>query len=85
MAHHRGSVLRYLGEEVQEEEGVVKWMVYECMKTPTSAHCAAFTESYHSDYRPFLNQVRIPTRLFWARSVSEYSLRPTMYIMHIVL
>ena len=67
MAHHRGSVLRYLGEEVQEDEGVVKWMVYECMKTPTSAHCAAFTESYHSDYRPFLNQVRIPTRLFWAR------------------
>ena len=65
--HHRDILLSFLGPETREDDEVVKWMVYECMKTPTSAHCAALAELYYADYRPFLPQVRVPTRIFWAR------------------
>ena len=67
LSFHREGMRRYLGLEAHEDEEVVNWMTYECMKTPTEAHCAAFAESYHSDYRPFLPQVRLPTRIFTAR------------------
>jgi non-heme chloroperoxidase len=69
---HREAIRRYLGPEAQEDQEMVNWMTYECMKTPTEAHCAAFADSYHSDYRPFLLQVRLPVRIFWA----QYGLTP---------
>lgn len=67
LRHHTELIRQYLGPEADEDEEVVRWMTYECMKTPTEAHCAAISDSYHSDYRPFLPQVRLPTRIFWAR------------------
>jgi pimeloyl-ACP methyl ester carboxylesterase len=67
LRHHTNAVLAYLGAEAEKDEAVVKWMVYECMKTPTSAHVAAVTDSYRSDFRAFLPEVRLPTRIFWAR------------------
>lgn len=65
--HHMETIRVFLGPEAGEEEDVVKWMAYECMKTPTSANLAIFAESYRTDYRHFLPQVRIPTRIFWAK------------------
>jgi pimeloyl-ACP methyl ester carboxylesterase len=67
LQHHTTTVRGYFGPEADVDEDVVKWMVHECMKTPTSAHVTAVTESYRSDYRPFLSEVRVPTRTFWAR------------------
>ncbi|MEX2147464.1 MAG: alpha/beta hydrolase [Candidatus Rokuibacteriota bacterium] len=67
LRHHTELIRHYLGPEAGEDDEVVRWMTYECMKTPTEAHCAAITDSYHADYRPFLPQVRLPTRIFWAR------------------
>jgi non-heme chloroperoxidase len=67
LQHHTVTVRGYFGDEASVDEDVLRWMVYECMKTPTSAHVAAVTESYRSDYRPFLPEVRVPTRIFWSR------------------
>lgn len=72
LRHHIALIQQYLGPEAAEDDGVVRWMAYECMKTPTEAHIAAITDSYRSDYRPFLPYVRVPTRIFWAR----YGLMP---------
>ena len=52
--HHMETIRVFLGPEAGEEEDVVKWMAYECMKTPTSANLAIFAESYRTDYRHFL-------------------------------
>lgn len=67
LRHHRETIARYFGAEAREDAAVLDWMAYECMKTPTEAHCAAFAESYRSDYRPFLSHVRVPVRVFAAR------------------
>lgn len=67
LRHHTELIRQYLGAEAHEDEDVVRWMAHECMKTPTEAHCAAMSDSYHSDFRPFLPQVRLHTRIFWAR------------------
>lgn len=42
-------------------------MAYQCMKTPSAAHISIMTDSYYADYRPFLSQVRVSTRIFWAK------------------
>ena len=65
--YYSKSVRWMLGPDMALEEEVFNWMVYECMKTPTSTHCTTVTEAYHSDWRPFLPSVRIPTRVFWAK------------------
>jgi pimeloyl-ACP methyl ester carboxylesterase len=67
LRYHREILRSYLGPEWREEVGVLDWMAYECMKTPTSAHLSLMTDSYYADYRPFLSQVRVPCRLFHAR------------------
>jgi pimeloyl-ACP methyl ester carboxylesterase len=67
LVHHTALIRQYLGPEADADEDVVRWMAYECMKTPTEAHVAAISDSYHADYRPFLPAVRLPTRIFWAR------------------
>jgi pimeloyl-ACP methyl ester carboxylesterase len=67
LRHHTDAVLGYFGPDAERDEDVVRWMVYECMKTPTSAHVAAVTDSHRSDDRPFLSRVQVPARVFWAR------------------
>ena len=67
LRHHKKVILDYLGPESRLEERVVDWMAYQCMKTPSSAHVSIMTDSYYADYRPFLSQVRVPTRIFWAK------------------
>ena len=65
--YHKEIIREYLGPEftVAEREEEVAMMAYECMKTPTSAHISLMTDSYYSDYRPFLCKVKTPSRLFW--------------------
>lgn len=67
LAHHTDAVLAYFGPEVPRDEETVKWMVYECMKTPTPYHLAAVNDSYHSDFRPHMARVAVPTQIYWAR------------------
>ena len=67
LGHHKETIRVFLGPEAEEDEEVVQWMAYECMKTPTPANLAVFAESYRRDYRPFLPRVGIPTRIFWAK------------------
>lgn len=67
LRYHQEVLRRYFGPEVEPEEELVTWMAHECMKTPTAAHLAAIEEAYRTDWRPFLSQVRLPTRVFWAR------------------
>ena len=35
---HRKAVVDYFGPEAKVSEGLIDWMAYECMKTPTSTH-----------------------------------------------
>ena len=66
--HHKELIREYLGPEFSEAEWEeVAVIAYECMKTPTSAHISLMTDSYYSDYRPFLSKVEAPSRIFWAR------------------
>ena len=67
LQQHIGAVISYFGPEAERDEAVVRWMAYECMKTPTAVHIPVVRESYHSDFRPLLPKVRVPTRSFWAR------------------
>ena len=67
LRYEKQVVLNCLGPVAQEDEEVVNWMAYECMKTPTSAHCEGFREAYHADYWSFLPQVHLPTLIFWAK------------------
>ena len=67
LRHHKKVILDYLGPESLEEEGVVDWMAYQCMNTPSSAHISIMTESYYADYRPFLSRVQVPTQIYWAK------------------
>jgi pimeloyl-ACP methyl ester carboxylesterase len=67
LAHHTDAVREYFGPQVTRDEAVVKWMVYECMKTPTGAHLSAVTDSYHSDFRPHMSKVEVPTQIHWSR------------------
>ena len=67
LRHEREFVLNCLGPEAQDDEEAVRWLTYQCMKTPTSAACDAFDEAYHADYRSFLNQVELPAAVFWCR------------------
>jgi pimeloyl-ACP methyl ester carboxylesterase len=66
-AHHTDAVIEYFGPEAERDEANVNWMVYECMKTPTSAHLAAVTDSYHSDFRPHMSKVAVPSQIYWSR------------------
>ena len=67
LSFHHQLVRSYLGPEARESEAVVNGMVYECMQTPTTAYVSAATDSFYSDYRAFLSNVRVPTLIFWAR------------------
>lgn len=67
LMHHHEALVRQIGPEVSPDETDVRSMVYECMKTPTSAHTAILTEAYHADDRPLMSKVNIPSRVFWAR------------------
>jgi non-heme chloroperoxidase len=67
LAHHTDAVIAYFGPEAVRDEETVKWMVYECMKTPTPYHIAAVTDSYHADFRPHLSRVAVPNQIYWAR------------------
>lgn len=42
-----------------EEE--LHWMACEMMKTPTGVYCSILQDSWHSDFRPMLHQITIPT------------------------
>ncbi len=64
---HRKAVVDYFGPEAKVSEGLIDWMAYECMKTPTSTHRAAAWESYFADFRPVLKTMDVPSRVFWAR------------------
>lgn len=67
LQHHTSTVRGYFGPEAEVPEDTLRWMVYECMKTPTSAHATVVEESFRADYRPFMDEVRVPTRTFWSR------------------
>ena len=67
LQHHTNLVRGYFGPEAEVPEDTLRWMVYECMKTPTSAHATVVEESFRADYRPFMDEVRVPTRTFWSR------------------
>jgi pimeloyl-ACP methyl ester carboxylesterase len=67
LQHHTNTVRGYFGPDVEVPEETLRWMVYECMKTPTSAHATVVEESFRADYSPFMNEVRVPTRTFWSR------------------
>ena len=67
LQQHLDAVASYFGPEAERDEAVVRWMAYECMKTPTAVHLPVVSESYHADFRPLLSKVRVPTRIFWAR------------------
>jgi pimeloyl-ACP methyl ester carboxylesterase len=64
---HRKAVVDYFGPEAKVPDGLIDWMSYECMKTPTSTHRAAAWESYFADFRPVLTRMDVPSRVFWAR------------------
>ncbi|MBI4183303.1 MAG: alpha/beta hydrolase [Proteobacteria bacterium] len=67
LAHHTDAVVQYFGPTAERDQETVNWMVYECMKTPTSAHIAAVTDSYHSDFRPHMSRVTVPSQIYWSR------------------
>lgn len=67
LAHHTNAILDYFGPEVERDEETVRWMVYECMKTPTPYHIAAVTDSYHSDFTAHMAMVQVPTQIHWSR------------------
>ena len=64
---HRKGVVDYFGPEADVSEELIDWMSYECMKTPTGVHRAAAWESYFADFRPVLDRMTVPSRVFWAR------------------
>ena len=64
---HRKGVVDYFGPEADVSEELIDWMSYECMKTPTGVHRAAAWESYFADFRPVLDRMTAPSRVFWAR------------------
>ena len=70
LAYHRERVIEFLGPEFDQDSALVDRMTYECMKTPTHAHLEAADDSYHSDYRPTMARLRVPTTLF----VGKYGL-----------
>jgi non-heme chloroperoxidase len=67
LSYHRDIIREFFGPEVTADEGLIDWMAYECMKTPTNAHVAIWDEVYHSDYRPMMATVRVPSSVFWAK------------------
>jgi pimeloyl-ACP methyl ester carboxylesterase len=67
LAHHTDAILDYFGPDTQRDEATVKWMVYECMKTPTPYHIEAVTNSYHSDFTSHMARVSVPSQIYWAR------------------
>jgi pimeloyl-ACP methyl ester carboxylesterase len=67
LAHHTEAILGYFGPEAEHDDATVRWMVYECMKTPTPYHIAAVTDSYHSDFTGHMSTVAVPTQIYWAR------------------
>ena len=67
LAHHTDAILDYFGPKAERDEAMVKWMVYECMKTPTPYHIEAVTNSYRSDFTPYMARVSVPSQIHWAR------------------
>ena len=67
LQHHTNTVHGYFGPEAEVPEETLRWMVYECMKTPTSAHATVVEESFRADYSPFMAEVSVPARTFWSR------------------
>lgn len=67
LSYHREIIREFFGPEIRKDEGVISWMTYECMKTPTEAHVAIWDEVYHSDYRPMLATLRVACCLFWSK------------------
>ena len=73
LQHHTTTVRGYFGPAVEVPEETLRWMVYECMKTPTSAHATVVEESFRADYGPLMDEVCVPTRTFWSRHGSIQS------------
>lgn len=67
LAHHTDAVLGYFGPEAERDDQTVRWMVYECMKTPTPYHLAAMTDSFHSDFTGHMPRFQTPTQIYWSR------------------
>ncbi|MGH6926473.1 MAG: alpha/beta fold hydrolase [Propylenella sp.] len=67
IAHHTDAILGYFGPEAPHDQDTLKWMVAECMKTPTSAHVEIVIDSYHSDFRPHMSKLKVPTQIHWSR------------------
>jgi non-heme chloroperoxidase len=67
LSYHREIIRQFFGPEFPHDTELIDWMAYECMKTPTAAHAAIWDEVYHSDYRPMMSTVRVPSSVFWAK------------------
>jgi non-heme chloroperoxidase len=67
LSYHRELIREFWGPEICKDEGLISWMAYECMKTPTEAHVAIWDEVYHSDYRPMMATLRVACSVFWAK------------------
>jgi non-heme chloroperoxidase len=67
LSYHREIIREFFGPERTKDEELINWMAYECMKTPTSVHLTIWDEVYHSDYRPVMGTVRVPSCVFWAK------------------
>lgn len=65
--HLRRTIVDYFGPEFHQDETLIKRMVYECMKTPLSAHLATIEDSYRRDFRSTMRRIRVPTQIFSAR------------------
>jgi non-heme chloroperoxidase len=67
LAHHVDAIHGYFGPVADRDEDTVRWMAYECMKTPTPYHVAAVTDSYRSDFTAHMKLVKAPSQIYWSR------------------
>lgn len=75
LQNHRAAMIGYFGDAAAENEDVIQWMTYECMKTHTHSYVSVFTEAYVTDFRPLLPMIGIPTQTHYA---SFGALKPEM-------